>query len=65
MHLTAKSEFGVFVGPDDAGARRAQRGENLVDVIADRGNNANACDDDAPHDLTPVGAALFGGACTA
>ena len=62
MHLAAKTKFGVFIGPDDAGARLAQRGENLLGVVADRGNNANACDDDAPHDLTPVPGAYLSGA---
>ena len=66
MHLTTKTKLGVFIGPDDAGARRAQRGENLVGVIADRGNNANAGDDDAPHDFNSCWRGAFLAAlCTA
>jgi hypothetical protein len=54
VNLAAKAQLGVFFGPHDAGPRLAQRSRDFLDVVADRRDNADAGDDDAPHDFTPL-----------
>ena len=71
MHLAAETELGIFVGLDDAGFRFAQRGENFLHAVADRGDDPHAGHDHTFHgvkflgsprrfaamDQTPAGAA--------
>jgi hypothetical protein len=49
VHLAAKAKLGIAVGANDARFRFAQRGQHLLCVVADRGDNAHPGDDDAFH----------------
>ena len=49
LHLAAEAELGVFFGARDAGARLAQARQHLLSIVADRGDDAHAGDDDASH----------------
>jgi hypothetical protein len=49
MYLTAKAKFRIVRGRDNAGPGLFQRGENLIGIISDRGNNADPGNDDAAH----------------
>ncbi len=58
MDLAAEAEFGIFLGAHDSRSRRAQRGRDFLGIIADRGDNADAGDDDASHDVLLVDGVL-------
>ena len=49
LDLGAKAEFGEFLGPRDAGFAGVKAGHHFLGVVADRGDDAHAGDDDAPH----------------
>ena len=49
--LAAEAELGVFFRARNAGAALAQAGQHFLRVVADRGDDPHAGDDDAPHPI--------------
>jgi hypothetical protein len=49
MNLAAKSELGILLGAYDARLCFAQRGQHLLGVVADRGDDAHPGNGDAFH----------------
>ena len=54
VHLAAKSELGVFVRAHDAGLGLPQRGQHLLGVVPDRGDDPHAGHDHASHATTSL-----------
>ena len=54
VHLAAESELGVLLRAHDAGLALSERGQHLLGVVADRGDNPHAGHDHASHARTSL-----------
>ena len=54
LDLAAEAEFGVFLGARNAGLGLAQARQHFLRVVADRGDDPHAGDDDASHPFAPA-----------
>ena len=49
LHLTAKAKLSIFGRACNAGLAGVQAGQDFLNIVANRADNAHACDDDAGH----------------